>query len=182
MEIREATNDDISTIQSLAREAWTKAYADTVPESVIEDAVGEWYAEETMTRIIGDDEQVCLVATDDESADIVGFAHGATDNGERSDASRTSEDERSESSGRKGDILRLYVHPDRWHEGIGSGLLDAIEERLTDMGAESMQAMVLADNEMGNTFYEERGFEKTDEAETQLDGTTRTENVYAKAS
>ncbi|WP_276298946.1 GNAT family N-acetyltransferase [Halorussus lipolyticus] len=163
MEMREATADDISTIKSLAHESWTKAYADAVPESVIEDAVSEWYAEETMTRIIGDDEQVCLVATDDDSGDIVGFVHGATD------------DEG------KGDILRLYVHPDRWNEGIGSGLLDAIEEDLTNRGAESMQAMVLADNEMGNAFYEDHGFEKTDEAETQLDGTTRTENVYAKA-
>lgn len=179
MDIREATNDDISTIQSLAREAWTEAYADAVPESVIEDAVAEWYAEETMTRIIGDDEQVCLVATDDE--DIVGFAHGATDDGERSDASRTSEDSLRSSSGRKGDVLRLYVHPDRWHEGIGTGLLEAMAERLTEMGAESMQAMVLADNEMGNAFYEDRGFEKTGEADTRLDGTTRTENVYAKA-
>jgi ribosomal protein S18 acetylase RimI-like enzyme len=161
MEIRQATEADVATIQSLARESWTKAYADTVPESVIEDAVSEWYAEETMNRIIGDDEQVCLVATDD--GDIVGFAHGATD------------DEG------KGDILRLYVHPNRWNEGIGSNLLETIERELTDRGAKAVQAMVLADNEMGNAFYEDHGFEKTDEAETQLDGTTRTENVYAKA-
>jgi ribosomal protein S18 acetylase RimI-like enzyme len=161
MDIRDATEEDISTIRSLAREAWTEAYSDAVPESVIEDAVSEWYAEETMTRIIGDDEQVCLVATDDDGQ-IVGFSHGATDNGE-------------------GDVLRLYVAPDRWHEGIGTDLLEAMEERLREMGAETVQAMVLADNEMGNAFYEERGFEKTGEAETQLDGDTRTENVYVKA-
>jgi ribosomal protein S18 acetylase RimI-like enzyme len=161
MEIRQATEADVATIQSLARESWTKAYADTLPESVIEDAVSEWYAEETMNRIIGDDEQVCLVAV--EGDDVLGFAHGATD------------DEG------KGDILRLYVHPDRWNEGIGSNLLETIERELTDRGAKAVQAMVLADNEMGNAFYEDHGFEKTDEAETQLDGTTRTENVYAKA-
>lgn len=165
MEIREATPDDVPTVRSVARESWLKAYADVVPESVIEQAVAEWYADETMTRIVGDDEQVCLVAVDDGSGDdeIVGFAHGATDNGD-------------------GDVLRLYVHPDRWHEGIGSALLDAMEDRLAEMGAERMQAMVLADNEMGKAFYEDRGFEKVGEAETQLDGTTRTENVYAKAS
>ncbi|WP_135853775.1 GNAT family N-acetyltransferase [Halorussus salinus] len=165
MEIRDASFNDVPTVRSVARESWLKAYADVVPESIIEEAVAEWYADETMTRIVGDDEQVCLVAVDDRSGDeaIVGFAHGATDNGE-------------------GDVLRLYVHPDRWHEGIGSALLDAMEDRLAEMGAERMQAMVLADNEMGNDFYEERGFEKVGEAETQLDGTTRTENVYAKAS
>ncbi|MFC4447564.1 GNAT family N-acetyltransferase [Halorussus aquaticus] len=178
MEIREATDDDIPTIRSVARDAWTEAYADTVPESVVESAVSEWYAEETMSRIIADDEQVCLVAIDDGEAsrdsedaseerseprgDIVGFSHGATDNG-------------------AGDVLRLYVHPDRWNEGIGTAMLEAMEERLTAMGAETIQAMVLADNEMGNAFYEDHGFEKTDEAETQLDGATRTENVYAKA-
>jgi ribosomal protein S18 acetylase RimI-like enzyme len=180
MDIREATDDDVSTVRSLARDAWTEAYADAVPESVIEGAVSEWYAEETMHRIIGDDEQVCLVAVD-EGGDVVGFTHGATDNGERSDAFRTSEDERGESSGRNGDVLRLYVSPGRWGEGIGTALLDAVEDRLTEMGADRMQAMVLADNKMGKAFYEGRGFEKTGEAETQLDGTTRTENVYAKA-
>ena len=179
MEIRDATDDDVTTIRSVARESWTDAYADVVPESVIDDAVSEWYAEETMTRIIGDDEQVCLVATDGSevsrasedasgerseprASEVVGFAHGATDE----DA---------------GDVLRLSVRPDRWGEGIGSVLLEAVEDRLTAMGAERIQAMVLADNEMGNAFYEDRGFEKTGEAETQLDGTTRTENVYAKA-
>lgn len=162
MEIRDATEDDISTIRSVARESWKRAYADAVPESVIDDAVSEWYAEETMTRIIDDGEQVCLVATDEDGV-IVGFTHGATDDG-------------------KGDVLRLYVHPDRWHEGIGTTLLEAVEDRLSEMGAETMQAMVLADNEMGNAFYEEHGFEKTGEAETQLDGTTRTENVYARAA
>ena len=161
MDIREATPDDVPTIRSLAREAWTEAYTDAVPDSVIEDAVSEWYAEETMNRIIGDDEQVCLVAVDGE--EIVGFSHGATDNS-------------------KGDVLRLYVAPDRWHEGIGTTLLEAMEERLTELGAETMQAMVLADNEIGNAFYEDRGFEKTDEAETQLDGDTRKENVYARAT
>ena len=160
MEIRDATDDDVPTIRSVAAEAWRKAYADAVPDSVIDDAVTEWYAEETMTRVIGDDEQICLVAVD--GGDLVGFCHGATQNGE-------------------GDVLRLYVRPDRWHEGIGSALLDAVEDRLTAMGAERLQAMVLADNEMGNAFYERHGFEKTGEAETQLDGTTRTENVYAKA-
>lgn len=162
MEIREATDDDVPTIRSVAREAWRAAYSDAVPESVIDDAVSEWYAEETMTRIIGDDEQVCLVAVDDDEA-VVGFSHGATDH-------------------EIGDVLRLYVHPDRWHEGIGTSLLETVEERLSEMGAKTMQAMVLADNEMGNAFYEERGFEKTGEAETQLDGTTRTENVYARAA
>jgi ribosomal protein S18 acetylase RimI-like enzyme len=181
MDIREATEEDVPTVRSLAREAWTEAYADAVPGSVIEDAVSEWYAEKTMTRIIGDDGQVCLVATGDDG-EIVGFTHGATDNGERSDAPRTSEGQRSESSGRDGDVLRLFVAPDRWHEGIGTSLLEAMEERLREMGADRVQAMVLADNEMGNAFYEERGFEKTGEAETQLDGDTRTENVYARAT
>jgi ribosomal protein S18 acetylase RimI-like enzyme len=180
MEIREATTDDVPTIRTLARDAWTEAYTDAVPDSVIEDAVSEWYAEDTMNRVIGDDEQVCLVAVEESEArsasdetsgeqsepradEIVGFSHGATDNG-------------------KGDVLRLYVAPDRWQEGIGTTLLEAMEERLAELGAETMQAMVLADNEMGNAFYEERGFEKTDEAETQLDGDTRTENVYARAT
>lgn len=161
MDIRRATTDDVPTIRSLAREAWRKAYADAVPESVVDDAVSEWYAEETMNQIIGVGGQVCLVALD--GTDVVGFAHGATADG-------------------RGDVLRLYVHPDHWREGIGTTLLEAMEERLAERGAETMQAMVLADNEIGNAFYEKHGFEKAGEAETQLGGESRTENVYARAT
>jgi ribosomal protein S18 acetylase RimI-like enzyme len=167
MNVRDATDDDVTTVRSLAREAWTRATEDAIPESIIDEAVADWYAEETMSAIIGDDEQVCLVAADD--GEIVGFAHGAT-----------AESEEAAASGPDGDILRLFVHADRWGEGIGTDLLEATEERLTEAGAERIQAMVLADNGMGNAFYERRGFEKTDEAETRLGETTRTENVFVK--
>lgn len=159
MDIREATDDDIPTVRSLAREAWTAVYADTDLEPVIDDAVTEWYDDDTMARIVDDDEQACLVAADE--GEVVGFSHGATD-------------------GSDGDVLRLFVRSDRWGEGIGTALLEAMEAELVEMGADRIQAMVLADNGMGNAFYERRGFEKTDEAGTRLGDATRTENVFVK--
>jgi len=41
-----------------------------------------------------------------------------------------------------------------------------------------MYAMVLADNDGGNEFYREMGFEKTSEGVVELGGDRYTENVY----
>ena len=75
----------------------------------------------------------------------------------------------------------MYVSPDRRDEGVGRALLAALEKRLREGGAERVQAMVLADNEVGNEFYRSAGFEKIDEDETTIGGETYAENVYRLA-
>ncbi|WP_135829224.1 hypothetical protein [Halorussus halobius] len=58
--------------------------------------------------------------------------------------------------------------------------LEAAQQRLAELVAETVQARVLADDETGTASDERRGFERTGGVEAQLDGTTRTENGYAK--
>ncbi|WP_158055537.1 GNAT family N-acetyltransferase [Halorussus halophilus] len=168
MNVRPATQDDIDHVQSVARAAWKKTYENIVPENVIEEAVADWYGTATLSGIVESDQQVMLVAEDDE--EIVGFAHGVTD------------DARDDPSKKEGDILRLYVHPDHWNEGAGTALLDAIEDELEAQGSQELHAMVLADNEIGNDFYEDHGFRKEREADTKLGRETRKENVYVRAT
>lgn len=56
-------------------------------------------------------------------------------------------------------LSNLYVVPDRRGEGIGTALLEAVEERCLDWGVEAVVLEVLAANEDARRFYRERGYE-----------------------
>ncbi|SEO60047.1 Ribosomal protein S18 acetylase RimI [Halogranum amylolyticum] len=158
MEIRPATASDIEGIQRVARRSWSETYADLLDADVIEETVGEWYDDESLQNACDKPGVTLLVAVDDE---VVGFCHGVLN-----------EDE--------GDVLRLYVDPDRWHEGIGRRLLDRVRSDLEDFNMRRMRAMALADNAVGDEFYREYGFEKTGEGEVELGGKRYAENVYTQ--
>ena len=69
--------------------------------------------------------------------------------------------------------------PEYWNEGIGSRLLDRTTEDLVETGVERLRLGVLAANDVGVSFYESRGFERTEEGETDFaDGVG--EYTYAK--
>ena len=78
-----------------------------------------------------------------------------------------------------GYILRLYVHPDYRHRGVGRRLLERARDDLFDHGAERINAMVLAANEPGNEFYRSFGFEKVAAGETTIGGESYREHTYA---
>lgn len=103
-----------------------------------------------------------IVAVAEEDGDIVGFAHGIW-------ARRT------------GHILRVYTDPDHRECGIGRELLATVRDTLLKRGSDRIQAMVLAENELGNQFYQNAGFKKIDEDKTTIGGETYTENVYRRA-
>lgn len=158
MGIRPATSDDIDGIRAVARRAWNETYADLLDAEVIEDTIDEWYAEETLADACDRPGVTLLVAVDDS---VVGFCHGVLH-----------EDE--------GDVLRLYVDPDRRGEGIGRQLLDRVRNDLEDFNMRRMRATTLAENQVGNEFYREYGFEKTGEGEVELGGERYAENVYTR--
>jgi ribosomal protein S18 acetylase RimI-like enzyme len=165
--IRPARTADTEAIRSLAERAWLAAYDGILDEETIRETVGEWYAEEALFEALDTPGTVFLVAEeereedDDSDPPIVGFCHGVV-----------TEEE--------GDILRMYVDPDRWDEGVGTALHERLRDDLLDLNMRRMQAIVLADNEMGNRFYRDLGFEKTGEGEVELGRETYLENVYTK--
>jgi ribosomal protein S18 acetylase RimI-like enzyme len=103
--IRPARTADTEAIRSLAERAWLAAYDGILDEETIRETVGEWYAEEALFEALDTPGTVFLVAEeereedDDSDPPIVGFCHGVV-----------TEEE--------GDILRMYVDPDRWDEQI----------------------------------------------------------------
>lgn len=159
MEIRASGNDDIPGIQEVARRSWETDYPGVLSRETIDETVEEWYSEDRLTEEHASEYAVLLVVED--AGEVVAFSH-------------TTWEEDS------GDILRLYVRPDRRREGIGRELLERTCDRLFDREVERVKAMVLAANDPGNEFYESMGFEQTGSATTEIGEESHRENVYVR--
>ena len=60
-------------------------------------------------------------------------------------------------------LYRLAVHPDAHRRGIGTALLAEAETRLGAPGATRIDAMVLENNELGQTIWRASGYAAQDE-------------------
>lgn len=159
MQIRQATQDDIEAIRSVAEATWEIDYPDILHRETLEEGVNEWYNPNQLEPELREEGSILLVAEIDD--EVIGFTHAAKQQ-------------------RTGYILRVYVVPEHQHEGVGSELLTSVRDALIRSGADQIRAMVLAANEPGNRFYKEFGFEKVDEEETIIGGETYRENVYER--
>jgi ribosomal protein S18 acetylase RimI-like enzyme len=56
-------------------------------------------------------------------------------------------------------LYRLAVHPDARRRGIGRALLNAGTARLKELGATRIDAMVLDDNELGQSLWRQTGYQ-----------------------
>lgn len=156
MEIRPATEADRGAIREVARAAWHDAY-DDLEATTIDETVEEWYADDALERAIDKPGTAVLVAEVD--GEVVGFTHGVV-------------------SEEDGEVLRMYVHPDRQRRGVGAALHERLREDLADFSMRRMRAIDLASNEASREFYEGLGFERTDEGTVDLGGEEHTEAVY----
>ena len=59
----------------------------------------------------------------------------------------------------RGTLSNLYVEPAHRGQGIGSALLEAVEDAFEDRGVDVVTLEVMADNEDARRFYREHGFE-----------------------
>lgn len=159
MDVREATHEDVDDIRRIVEASWEVDYPDILTRETAEEAVSEWYDADSLTEAIDEGRTELLVAERDE--EIVGFAH-ATWNASEGAAY----------------ILRLYIDPEHRNQGLGRELLERTCDQLAEYEVDRIHAMVLAENEPGNAFYEGFGFERADESETQIGGEPYQENRY----
>ncbi|WP_408959123.1 GNAT family N-acetyltransferase [Natrinema sp. 74] len=162
MEIREATDDDAEAIRSIARESLNSTYTDFLDAETIDDAVGKWYGE-SFADDLADDRLLFLVVERD--GDVVGF----------------SQSELVGQQANTGHLLWLHIHPDHRDGGTGVRLLVGTREALLEEGASEIQGFVLEDNEGGNQFYRDHGFERAGQREVDIGDETFTENVYVES-
>lgn len=140
MTIREATTDDVESIQSVAEASWEADYPGVMSRETLDTGVHEWYSSDRIRESLYWSRSHMLVAERDD--EIAGFVHAdlLADDG-------------------VGHILRLYVAPEHRRQGIGGDLLEAACRALFEDGADHIRATVLASNDLGNEFYREFGFE-----------------------
>ena len=155
--IRRAQADDITGIQRVARQSWHAVYGGLLRDDTIDDLLAEGYAESFLGRALESGDLALFVAEDEYS--VVGYV--------------------SCEPPLEGDIgqVSIYVSPDYWGEGIGTGLLETAESYLDTQDAAAVQDVVLAGNDVGNAFYRKH-FERTDETTVEMGDETFDANVY----
>lgn len=159
--IRPAITSDVPAIERVARESWHAAYDDVLGSEAVDEVVSEWYARDGLREAAKDDDHVVPVAADSDG--VFGFAH-AGPHAERDPWC----------------LFRLYVVPERWGNGTGTALLDRVESELGDRGVTTCELAVLAENDVGVSFYESRGFDRFETDEVELAGVETTEYWYRK--
>ena len=155
--VRAATADDTDALRGVARRSWEAVYGDTFDQATIDELLEQGYTDELLEELAEADDAELLVATDGD--DVVGYA-GAVGADEEPAAD-----------------LNVYVDPDWWGQGVGTRLVEATQDRLAEGGVELVRDYVLADNDVGNAFYDKH-FEQVDQRQVEIAGTTYTANVY----
>ena len=158
--VRTATADDLDAVGAVARDAWHAAYGGFLEPQTLEAGLAQAYDEEVLAAAVEHDDIEFLVAELD--GEVVGFAS----------AERTWADEV--------ELHTLYVHPDRWGEGVGSALLDEAVSWAREQDVDRVVAAVFADNVVGRGFFESRGFEEGMEATGEVVGQLHAEYEYER--
>ncbi|MFW5964793.1 MAG: N-acetyltransferase family protein [Natronomonas sp.] len=158
--VREATSEDVSGIRRVAERAWRAAYGEFLPPDVIDEAMAEWYDPEA-TRTQARREDVAYFVADD--GGVVGYVSGGP--GESPTVAR---------------LGAIYVDPDRWGDGVGTALLSRFESWCRRRDHETVELRVLAENDIGSSFYRARGYEPVDEVKRDLFGETVPERTFRR--
>ncbi|PSP73828.1 N-acetyltransferase [Halobacteriales archaeon QS_3_64_16] len=159
--LRSAKTSDARAIERVARRSWHAAYDDFLGEGVVEEIVGKWYDREGLRDATREDGHVFVLAVKEGA--VQGFAHAGPS---------------AEHDGWS--LFRIYVVPGRWGEGIGTALLERVEEELEARGVSTYELAVLAANDVGVSFYEARGFDRFDIEDVVLAGVETSQHWYRK--
>lgn len=159
MDVREGTPEDTDAICTVATATWHAAYDEVLGPETVEERTDEWY-DPSVVRGYFDEPAISVFVAGDP---VVGYAFCRHDEA----------DDRLH-------LTAIYVHPDRWGEGIGSALLERVEAEARDLGVGTVDLVVLAENRIGRSFYEKHGYERVGEREDAIDEGVR-ELVYETA-
>lgn len=161
MDVRHAEASDGDAIGDVVRLSLQASYA--LSPQVIDGLVAEYSGDAVGERLAGDasadDGQVYLVAEAD--GQVVGFAEGQlADDG-------------------VGELIWLHVAPAGRGEGVGTALFEGLRGELEDRGATHVRAIVLADNQEGDEFFERFDLEKLAETDVERAGAGFSAHVFA---
>lgn len=159
VDVRPAIVDDVEEIVEVAEAAWYAAYGGFLDPATIVAAIGEYYDPPLLEAAV-EREGIPFYTADD--GEVVGFAS----------AERTWADEV--------ELHTIYVHPERWGEGIGSALLNRVVEWADDEGVDRIVCGVFEENAVGVGFFESRGFERGHGSEAEVMGERHPEREFER--
>lgn len=158
---RLAAGDDLAAVASVYARSWRHAYRGIVPQGFL-DALSEGFWQ------LGLEQSADRTFVAREGGETVGVC--------------TYGPARVEAFVGWGEVVSLYVLPERTGGGIGSKLLDAALGALAAEGFERAYLWVLTDNAPARAFYERRGFRLLErENVVEIAGEQLREACYAKA-
>lgn len=160
--MREATVEDVPAVRTVAERAWRAAYASVLREATVDRVLEEWYDPALVRRVVESEDTTYLVACGPDGG-VLGYAAGAT------------------TDGHGGEVPVLYVDPDHWGEGVGTRLFETVLDALREQGVDRVEITVLADNDVGRSFYESRGFDVCEAYDDDLFGETVRTLTYERA-
>jgi len=159
MELRRARPTDSPAIRDVARRSLGASYS--LGPQAITNAIEEWYDEDRLSTMLSDPDHVLLVA--DSAGQVVGFSESVV------------------AAANTATLLWLHVDPAYRGEGIASDLFEATREELERLDVMNLRGRVLAENTVGNEFYQDRGFRQVGTDTVEIDGETYIENIYAES-
>lgn len=74
-------------------------------------------------------------------------------------------------------LAALYVTPEYWVEGVGTALLDVVEQSSRQRGTTGVSLRICPENDVGMSFNRKHGYEVVDQRETELFGKTVLERI-----
>lgn len=178
--VRPARPGDAEAISAVAGASWHAAYDDTVGPEAVEKDVAEWYDPADLRQRAREARHFYVAGAIDDSATTESRGNGVpnAEDGTRTEAVGgevvgLASGGAPDGALRDGVIDAVYVRPDRWRQGIGSKLVGAL---IADFGARAVErvvAVVLAENEVGRSFFASLGFREIDRTPSQIGGRER---------
>lgn len=153
MNVRKATEADVTAIHDIARQSIQASYA--ISPTAIDVLVEEWFDARTMADRLADS----VIGVAEINDTVVGFSEAKITDSE-------------------GQLLWLHVHPEERGQSAGTELFEWTRERLSDRGTTDIRARILASNSEGSAFIEQFGYERIDQRDTEFGGETWDEHIY----
>ena len=164
MELREPETADVERIRELIESTLTTSYA--LSPQQIEALLEDDFDGERLTEALEASDSVTLVAE-------------STVNGTETTVGGIVEAEFDVDEG-NGEVRWLFVDPEHRGGGIGTELFETAVGSLRKQGAERITATTFEANREGSQFFEQFGFEHTDDRQVELAGETLVEHVYTE--
>jgi ribosomal protein S18 acetylase RimI-like enzyme len=155
--IRRERPDDADEVAGVHVRGWQVGYAGIMPAEVLTRlSVAAWAERRRQWRTADADHPFTTYVAEG-SAGIEGFATvGPYRNGQ----------DHEDLDPAYGEILALYVEPERWSTGVGRALMAVACDHLVDAGRPQVRLWVLEDNARARRFYERSGLAPDGERQT----------------